>query len=647
MSEQHVFIRMQDGIRLAATLFLPDVDEKVPALLEARPYRKDDASPGHSVYRRLRDEGRFGVVRVDIRGTGSSQGIAEDEYSFQERRDLVAVLDWIAKQPWCTGSVGMFGWSYSGFNSLQIAMERPRPLKAICALFAADDRYTDDVHYQGGIRHALDFVDYPLFMVAMNALPPVPAIIGDDWREEWRVRLEHTEPWMFRWLEEQNDSTYWRYGSVRPRYDQIKVPTFIVGGWADGYRTSAVRLFEKLRCEKRLLLGPWSHMDPVNSTPGPRADVIPVLIRWFNHTLRSRDEALANEPPITLFMRRSTAPEPDLDAYRGEWRFEQSWPPVKEDRVLPLTDAIASAPLGILETRGDVGWTASIWCAAHLPFGPPFDQRPDEVHSLVFDWPALAEELAILGVPRAQMVVRASEPVTFLSVKLCDVAPDGSSAMVARGVLNLTHRDSHTEPSEVEAGERYRIRLDLDATSWIFEPGHRVRLDVAGSDWPNVWPPPTPGRITLDQDASSLVLPVVEPPAPDAPIPVLPPGDEHGEREDPPPEWGTSEDVLTRERVVWIAHAHARDEPDSETAPVRVSYAGEAGVSLADPGIAWAEGRVSYEIEWPEVTVGSDAHGRLESDADTWHLLLELKAREGDEVIHVRRWEKRFPRKLQ
>ena len=159
MSEEHVFIRMQDGVRLAATLFLPDVEGKVPALLEARPYRKDDCSPGHAVYRRLRDEGGFAVVRLDVRGTGSSEGIAEDEYSFQERRDLVAVLDWIAKQSWCTGSIGMWGSSYSGFNSLQIAAERPRPLKGICALFAADDRYTDDVHYQGGIRHALDFVD--------------------------------------------------------------------------------------------------------------------------------------------------------------------------------------------------------------------------------------------------------------------------------------------------------------------------------------------------------------------------------------------------------------------------------------------------------------------------------------------------------
>src|SRR5207249_12195151 len=136
----------------------------------------------------------------------------------------------------------------------------------------------------------------------------------------------------------------------------------------------------------------------------------------------------------------------------------------------------------------------------------------------------------------------------------------GSSALVARGVLNLTHRDSHVEPEPVESGERYRIRLDLDATSWVFERGHRVRLDLAGSDWPNVWPPPSAGRLTIDHAASSLVLPVIEAREQSGAVPDLPPGAEVGEREEPPPEWGTSEDVLRQERVVWISHAHGRDE---------------------------------------------------------------------------------------
>ena len=142
--------------------------------------------------------------------------MATDEYPASEQADLCRVIGWLAEQPWSTGAVGMYGTSYSGFNSLQVAAERPPALKAIIAIYASDDRYTDDVHYTGGAVKLLDLVDYPLYMVALNALPPVPAIAGVDWRERWRERVERLEPWLLRWLEEQADGPYWRQGSVRP-----------------------------------------------------------------------------------------------------------------------------------------------------------------------------------------------------------------------------------------------------------------------------------------------------------------------------------------------------------------------------------------------------------------------------------------------
>src|SRR3712207_3543833 len=173
---------MSDGAHLAATLYLPDGARPQPAILEALPYRKDDVTAyGTPEYRRLRDEGGFAVCRVDVRGTGSSDGLAVDEYPPQEQRDMCEVIAWLAAQSWCSGRVGMYGTSYSGFNSIQVAMERPPALAAICTIFSTDDRYTDDVHYGGGIRRALDLVDYPLYMVAMNALPPVPRLFGEGW----------------------------------------------------------------------------------------------------------------------------------------------------------------------------------------------------------------------------------------------------------------------------------------------------------------------------------------------------------------------------------------------------------------------------------------------------------------------------------
>ena len=185
----------------------------------------DDLTASYaSEYERLCEEGGFAVCRLDLRGTGSSEGIALDEYHAQEQADICAVIAWLAEQDWCTGKVGMYGTSWGGFNSIQVAMERPPALHAIVPIYASDDRYTDDVHYMGGILKAIDLVDWVIYMAACNVLPPVPAVYGDGWREEWLRRIEGTEPWLLRWLEEQDDGPYWRHGSLRPRLRADHVP---------------------------------------------------------------------------------------------------------------------------------------------------------------------------------------------------------------------------------------------------------------------------------------------------------------------------------------------------------------------------------------------------------------------------------------
>ena len=246
--QREVSIAMDDGVRLAATVWLPDESGgPQPCLLEALPYRKDDLTSSYaSEYERLRDQYGYAVCRLDLRGTGSSGGDATDEYPPREQADLVAVIGWLATQDWCDGNVGMWGTSYSGFNSLQVACERPPALKAVCAIYATDDRWTDDVHWRGGGFKLLDAVDYCLYMTPMNALPPVPAVWGESWRAEWRRRVEAYQPWVLTWLRENRDGPYWRHGSVRqppgePAYDRIACPTMIVAGWADGYRNNSFR----------------------------------------------------------------------------------------------------------------------------------------------------------------------------------------------------------------------------------------------------------------------------------------------------------------------------------------------------------------------------------------------------------------------
>ncbi|MFO7572358.1 MAG: CocE/NonD family hydrolase [Gaiellaceae bacterium] len=645
MEERRTWIPMADGTRLAARLFLPD-QLPAPVLLEALPYRMDDLTASYdSEYGRLCREGGFAVCRLDIRGTGSSEGIALDEYHPQEQADVCEAIAWLAAQEWSCGRVGMYGTSWSGFNSLQVAMERPPALGAIASIYASDDRYTDDVHYMGGVLKALDLVDWEIYMAASNVLPPVPAVFGDGWREEWRRRIEGTEPWLLHWLEEQADGPYWRHGSLRPHYERIACPTMLVAGWADGYTNIAFRALEGLRCPKRVLVGPWAHMSTATSIPGPHIDLVPELIRWFARWLRDERNGIDEEPPLAVFARRSTRPAPELPEMRGEWRSEPAWPPERRRELVLRPDGDG---VDRIDVSGDVGVAAWISCAGKPPWVLPGDQRDDDARSLTYDWEPLANELEILGHPRVRLTVTSPEPVAFVSVRLCDVFPDDASALVSRGVLNLAHREGHDHPVPLEPGAPTEVEIELEATSWTFERGHRLRLALAGSDWPNTWPPPHGGSLVVERGSVALALPVLEGP-PVAPPPRFspaPPVDVDAPESDQPPAMLHVErdDAETR-----IVTGYGSDYEGPFDAKIEERYDGEVGVFVDDPGRAWARAASSYRIAWPEVTVKTEAHLHLRSDADTYDVVIDVVVEEeGGGLGRVeQRYERRIPRRLQ
>jgi predicted acyl esterase len=646
MEHRRAWIAMEDGTRLAARLFLPD-ELPAPVIVDALPYRMDDLTDSYArEYERLCEEGGFAVCRIDLRGTGSSEGIALDEYHPQEQADVCEAIAWLAEQEWCTGRVGMYGTSWGGFNSIQVALERPPALHAIVPIYASDDRYTDDVHYMGGVLKALDLIDWIIYMAACNVLPPVPAVYGEGWREEWLRRIEGTEPWLLRWLEEQSDGPYWRHGSLRPGYDRITCPTMIVAGWADGYTNIALRAYAAMSCPRRVIIGPWAHMSTATSIPGPNIDLVPELIRWFSRWLRDERNGIDEEPPIAVFARRSTRPDPDLAEMRGEWRSEPTWPAERlRPRVLrPEGSGVARIPV-----EGDVGVAAWISCAGKPPWGPPEDQREDDARSLVFDWDPLEEELEILGHPRVRLTVTSPHPVAFVSVRLCDVFPDDASALAGRGVLNLTHRLGHEVPVRVEPGVPTSVEIELEATSWTFEPGHRVRLSLAGADWPNTWPPPHGGSLEIARGSVELELPVLEGESPSPPPEFSPPPQKKAAEDDDeqPPvvrriERSPGETrVVTGYGFVYRCPFDARAEEQ---------YDGEVGVSTSDPGHAWARATSRYRIAWPEAVVATEARLDLRSDASTYYLTVDVVAEEeGAAGIGrvERRFERTIPRRLQ
>jgi predicted acyl esterase len=635
---ERVWIPTADGARLAATLHLPAAAEPAPAVLEALPYRKDDLTAGYRPeYARLRDDHGYAVVRLDVRGTGSSEGVATDEYPEQEHRDLTDVIGWIAGQPWCTGAVGMYGTSYSGFNSLHLAAERPPALKAVIAIYSSDDRYTDDVHYMGGALRWLDLVDYPLYMVAMNALPPVPEVVGPGWREIWQRRIADSDPWLLTWLEQQRDGAYWRQGSVRPGYERIGCPTMLVGGWADGYRNNTFRTLTALAAAgvpHRLLMGPWSHASTATALPGPRIDLVPEMVRWWDRWLREEPNGVDTDPPIVLFARRSSPPEPDLDACAGEWRQEPGWP--LERSVLDVR-RLGEGTV-VHHTMPDTGTAAWNSCCGHLPWGQPGDQRADDAASLTWEWPA--DDLEILGHPRLRLRLATDAPVANLSAKLCDVFPDGRSALICRGLLNLTHRDGHERPAPMPVGDPVDVELELEATSWRFDPGHRLRLAVTGVDWPNTVAPPQPVTLTVDLGHAELELPRI-----DGPSPCLPPQlTASAATPDEPSDvrWTVGHDVLARRTACAVDHGSTFDEDG-----VRCTehYWGEVGVDIR----TWRQdldAGARFELAWPEATVSSEVHLHVDATESEWLVGLELVCHEGDRVVGRREWSRAVARDL-
>ncbi|MSP81483.1 MAG: CocE/NonD family hydrolase [Alphaproteobacteria bacterium] len=524
---RNVWIPLADGTRLAARIWLPEdaAADPVPAILEYIPYRKHDGTGGRDVpmHAYLAGHG-YGCVRVDIRGSGESDGLLSDEYLKGEQDDAVEVIAWIARQPWCTGAVGMTGISWGGFNALQVAARRPPALKAIITHCSTDERYDGDVHYIGGCL-SYDNIAWGSAMLAIGSQPPAPDIVGEGWRAMWLERLENATLLTAHWMRRQRRDSYWRQGSVCEDFAAITCAVYAVGGWADGYASAVGRLLAGLTCPRKGLIGPWAHKFPHAGVPGPAIGWLQEALRWWDHWLKGRDTGIMAEPSLRAWMQESVPPRVHYAERPGRWVAEESWPSpnIRPLRLFldpgTLDDKAGPSTNVIVRTPQTLGATAGEWCPYGYHGEHPADQREDDGRSICFDSAPLADRIEMLGAPVVTLTVTADKPVAFLAVRLCDVAPDGASTRVSYKALNLTRRDGLETAKPIEPGRPMTVAIMLYDLGYVFPAGHRIRLAVSTTMWPLIWPAPEAPTVTLTTGASFLDLPVRAPRPSDAALP--------------------------------------------------------------------------------------------------------------------------------
>ena len=510
---ENEWIPMPDGIRLAARIWLP-VDagtDPVPAILEYLPYRKRDGTVerDHLTHPYFAGHG-YAAVRVDMRGTGDSEGVCKGEYLKQEQDDALAVIEWLAAQPWCSGRVGMIGISWGGFNGLQVAARRPAALGAVISLCSTDDRYADDIHFMGGCV-LTDKLAWGATAFSIANTPPDPAIVGDCWRDMWLERVENNGLWMLDWFRHQRRDAFYAHGSVCESYADIEVPVYMVGGWADGYTNAVFRMLDHLPGPKKGLIGPWAHKYPHFAKPGPRVGFLQECLRWWDHHLKGIPTGIMDEPVLRAWMQEPAAPAAFRERWAGKWVAEPKWPSNAIDTVslYPASGRLGGTPSQAeitVQSPQNAGWTAGAWCGYGLVPDGPVDQNGEHGLMTSFETEPLEEEIELLGFPMLHAEAISDAPQANVVAVLSAVDSCGRATPVSYGVLNLTHRNSHSDPEPMPDGIPQPVSIQLNACGQRLARGQRLRLSLATSYWPAIWPSQT--NATLILASSRLTLPV-------------------------------------------------------------------------------------------------------------------------------------------
>lgn len=664
---RNVRIPMPDGVTLAADLYMPVCEDNrhFPAIIEYTPYHKNNNpvyGPRASRYPYFASHG-YVFVNVDIRGTGDSGGANTAPTSPEEVRDGLALIEWCTQQSWSDGTVGMIGISYTAGVCYDAARQAPEALKAIVVCQMCSDWY-DGMACPGGTPRPFAYENYAPLMAAYNFAPPNPDLVGSEWAELWQQRMEGSEPWSLAYLRNLLDGPYWQERLLRGQEDQVRAATFLIGGWCDWYPDDLLKVYSRLQCPKRVLIGPWTHNYPENGWPLPRINDRFECLRWFDRHLKGIDtdpeRPVEAEPEVTLYVREFTPPALLRRDDPGYFISLNRWGPEDQKQaILTLSEGKRLVPgPGNLWPRAalpgrtelpykvDVGHASGRYVIGQfLPgWGMPDDQRLDEPFCAVFDLdPDIhLDELELVGTPEARLYLSCTASTALISAKLCDVAPDGTSVLITKGVLNLTHRNGHTYPEPLAPGQVYEVRFSLLATAYRLRRGHRLRLMLAPADFQNAWPTPEPHSLTIHHSPeyqSTLCLPfrAVE--------------DRDGARPDYPSFRPSDFPPLPADQLPTPEYEIRRDLVRQK---VEVCYTTQSGagknrsrytVNLLRPADASVDSEFEYPLQWSGTDVLVRSHCLTRSDETAFHHTTEVEVSINGRPHWSKSWRLSVPRR--
>jgi putative CocE/NonD family hydrolase len=539
-----VGIELSDGVRLSADIYRPAAGERVPVVVTRTPYDNSSSTEEGEYFARH----GYAYVSVDCRGRYDSEGTF---YPYRaEARDGYEVIEWAAAQPWSDGRVVTLGGSYLGFDQWLAAAESPPALRAMVTMVAPVDYYDSPAHTGGAFNLGgrlpwTTLVDARTnqrltshdWNAGLHHLPIASAdgAIGRDLEtyRDWAMHAERDD--------------YWAKYTVEGRWREVGVPVLHQGGWYDEFLRGTLRGYTgmreaggdaEVRAGQRLLVGPWTHGMSMGAVVGEvdfgehsQLDHRELARRWFDHQLRGGPPPF--EGRVRLFVMGENAWR-EFDDWPVPEATDRAWFLRADDRLLPAAPGEETPDRYRYDPSDPVPTTGGATCCVYPGFYPeimpwgPWDQREVEQRAdvLVYSSPPLAEPLTVVGPVRARLFVSTTAPDTDFTAKLVDVHPDGRAINLSDGILRLRYRSSTERPRLATPGEVYEIEIELSGTANTFLAGHRIRLEVASSNFPwydrnlNTGEHPATGtrRQVAEQTVfhdrerpSRLVLPVLPP----------------------------------------------------------------------------------------------------------------------------------------